>query len=274
MDFERILILLDGEEVVSASVVNISLVSEIEERIQVLKRCREANLTPFKFVGGLDEQVQDLKIYAQENGFRLVEVQAPVYRTRNDLGWLESEILAAILKRTVDRAPRDLDGLRKLNRTEKWVLASGLHDLDGQPRGKALFLVPFEDLEEDEMAERLHRRLAEHDEKCFGTLTPGAAAQPLRSRVVHDDRQREISILPHEHGSKVQVGAVLHRLGCRSEVPQPEEAQARQARINRMVTRAVELANKNPVSLSTLWKMCCHGTAVKDAVRVLETGRV
>jgi hypothetical protein len=166
MEAERVLILLDGEAVVSAFVVNITIAAQIEARVRALKRCPEDRLPPFKLIGGLDERIQGLKDYAEENGFRLMEAQAPVYRSLSELGWVDSAILAAILKRMVDHAPRDLDGLRKLSRDEKWMLASGLHDLDGQPQGSALFTEPFEDLEDDEMAERLHHGLAEHDERC------------------------------------------------------------------------------------------------------------
>jgi len=86
-------------------------------------------------------------------------MKAPVIRTVHEMGVIDEAIHSHALQRYIAHAPRDIAGLKKLGRNALCLLAIGVHDLQGRPDGTP----PFEDLDEQAMAERLVEKLAEHD---------------------------------------------------------------------------------------------------------------
>jgi hypothetical protein len=132
---EQVLVLLDGDEVVTTFIVS--------------------------FGDGADmiARVEECQKYALRCGLCLVEALAPAVRTVREAGLIDDAIHSRMLQNCVERAPRDVAGLKKLGRNELVVLAIGLHDLQGRPDGTP----PFEDLGEHAMAVRLAEKLAEHD---------------------------------------------------------------------------------------------------------------
>jgi hypothetical protein len=184
----------------------------------------------------------ELRCQAEQFGLQFLVVESV---TIDSTAWLASEILWTAHRRdAAATAPRTVPGLLAKGASYMDDLSIDLRIVDGLNDG----------LNEGEP---------------FGDLTPEAMAQRLRFRLANYDRQRQGLTNPQGNGGKARAGAVVHRLGRR-----PEGVRAQPDVASRAITRAADLANKNPVSLSALWEMCCHDTAVTDAVRVLERSTV
>ncbi len=140
MNDERVLVLLDGGEVVATFIVSPSDGVDLDARVE---ECQE---------------------YAERCELRLTEMRAPVVRTVREAGLIDDAIHQRMLQRRVERAPRDVAGLEKLGSDELCVLAIGLRDLQGRPDGTP----PFEDLDEHAMALRVAEKLAERDRPHVG----------------------------------------------------------------------------------------------------------
>jgi hypothetical protein len=135
MDQERVVVLLDGDEVIATFIISPGDGVDMDAR---LRECQE---------------------YAETSALRLVEMRAPVVRTVPEMGLIDEATRSYALQRYVTSAPRDVAGLKKLGRDELCILAIGLRDLQGRPDGTP----PFEDLDELAMAERVAEKLAERD---------------------------------------------------------------------------------------------------------------
>ena len=135
MNEQRVIVLLDGDDVIATFIVSPGEGVDIDARMQ---ECQE---------------------YAERSALRLVEMRAPMVRTVREMGLIDEAIHSYALQRHVAHAPRDVAGLKDLGRDEMCILAIGVHDLQGRPDGTP----PFEDLDEQAMAERLAEKLAEHD---------------------------------------------------------------------------------------------------------------
>jgi hypothetical protein len=135
MDHDRVVVLLDGDEVIAAFIVS-----------------------PGEGVD-MDAHLRECQEYAKTSALRLVEMRAPVIRTVHEMGLVDSAIHSYALHRYVACAPRDVAALKQLGRNELCILAIGLRDLQGRPDGTP----PFEALDEHAMAERVAEKLAERD---------------------------------------------------------------------------------------------------------------
>ncbi len=184
----------------------------------------------------------DLRRQAEEVGLRFLVVESV---SINSMAWLADEIVwTAIRRDAAAMAPRTVPGLLTKGASYMDHLSIHLRIGDGIVDG----------LNEGEP---------------FGDLTPEAMAQRLRFRLADYDRQRQGLPNPQGNGGKARASAVVRRLGRR-----PEGVRAQPDVGSRAITRAADLANKNPVSLSTIAKMCSHSTALTDAARMLERSTV
>lgn len=95
-------------------------------------------------------------------------------------------------------------------------------------------------------------------------------AQRLRFRLAYLDKERELLKPAHESGGKARGGAVVHRLERRPEPQGSEDMRAQPVTGDGALTRAVNIANKAPVSFSALVEKYCHSTALSDAARLRE----
>lgn len=184
----------------------------------------------------------DLRRQAEEVGLRFLVVESVAVDSK---AWLADEIVWTAHRRdAAATAPRTVRGLLAKGASYMDHLSIDLRIVDGLKDG----------LNEGEP---------------FGSLTPEAMAQRLRFRLADYDRQHEGPAKQQANGGKARAGTDVRRLGRR-----PEDVRAQPDVGSHPITRAAELANKNPVSLSAIAEMCCHGTAMTDAFRVLERSTV
>jgi hypothetical protein len=185
----------------------------------------------------------DLRRQAEEVGLQLLVVESVAV---DNMRWLEDELVRAAIRR---------DAAATAPRTVRGLLAKGVSYMD--------------DLSIDlRIAHGFDDGLNEGEP--FGTLTPEAMAQRLRFRLADYDRQREVATGRPGSRSGARAGAVVCPLARRSEARRPEDVRPRPGSGDGVLTRAAELANKNPVSFSALVEKYCHSTALSDAVRLLE----
>lgn len=184
----------------------------------------------------------DLRRQAEEFGLQLLVVESVAV---DSMAWLEDEIVWAAHRRdAAATAPRTVLGLLAKGASYMDNLSVDLRIADGFDDGLNVG-------------------------EPFGTLMPEAMAQRLLFRLADYDRQREVPTSRSGSRNGARAGAVI-RLLRRSEARPPEDVQVQPGSWDRALTRAAELANKNPVSFSELVEKYCHSTALSDAVRLLE----
>lgn len=184
----------------------------------------------------------DLRRQAEDVGLQLLVVESVAV---DNMRWLEDEIVRVAIRRdAAATAPRTVRGLLAKGVSYMDHLSIDLRIVDGFDDGLNVG-------------------------EPFGCLTPEAMAQRLRFRLADYDRQRGVTTGQQGRGRKARAGAVVRRLGRRSEAQPPEDVQVQSGSWDRALTRAAELANKNAVSLSSLAERYCTSTALTDAARLL-----